>query len=173
MATSANLRSSIPVSPTRLRLLDTEQIDLAWIFAGWQGVQAEQQGVALDTIAMSDWFDCIPDYYTPVIIASEATIAERPEMISALLSAISRGYEFAIDDPDEAARILVEAVPELDADLVEASQAWLSPRYAADAPQWGWQEASVWADYAAWMVEHGIIERAIDAEAAFTTAFLP
>jgi ABC-type nitrate/sulfonate/bicarbonate transport system substrate-binding protein len=156
-----------------LALLSEKQVDLAWIFYGWQGFQAQQQGIDLSIVMMEDWFDCIPDYYTPIIVTSEQTIAERPELVSAFMGALSRGYEFAAEDPEAAAEILVEAVPELDADLVQASQAWLSPRYQADAPRWGEQQASVWADYSQWMVDNGILNAPIDAEAAFTNDFLP
>jgi ABC-type nitrate/sulfonate/bicarbonate transport system substrate-binding protein len=156
-----------------LALLEEKQVDLAWIFYGWQGFQAQQQGVDLSIVMMDDWFDCIPDYYTPIMITSEQTIAERPEVVKAFLGALSRGYQFAEENPQAAADILVEAVPELDSDLVQASQAWLSPRYQDDAPRWGEQQASVWADYSQWMADNGILDAPIDAEAAFTNEFLP
>lgn len=156
-----------------LALLDEEKIDLAWIFTGWQGVQANLEGIDLDVLMMEDWFDCVPDYYTPVIIASETTLSEQPELTSAFLTAVSRGYDYAIENPGEAADILLEAVPELDESLVLASQAWLASRYQADAARWGEQSADVWSAYADWMVGHGIIPNPIDADAAFTNDFLP
>lgn len=156
-----------------LALLQQEQIDLAWIFYAWQGIQAEQQDIDLNIVMMSDWFNCIPDYYTPVFITSRQMIEEQPDTVRAFLQAVSRGYQFAIENPDEAADILLEAVPELDAELVRASQAWLSPRYQADAPRWGEQQLSVWEDYSQWMASTGIIAAPIDAAAAFTTEFLP
>jgi ABC-type nitrate/sulfonate/bicarbonate transport system substrate-binding protein len=156
-----------------LALIEEGQIDMAWIFYGWQGFQAKQQGVQLDVVMMKDYFKYIPDYYTPVVIASEDTIAAKPEVVKAFLKALSRGYDFAIKNPDEAANILVAAVPELNADLVKASQAWLSPYYQAEAPRWGEQKESVWADYTNWMVEHGILKATISAKDAFTNKFLP
>jgi ABC-type nitrate/sulfonate/bicarbonate transport system substrate-binding protein len=149
------------------------QTDLAWIFYAWQGVQARLQGVDLSLLMMEDYFDCIPDYYTPVFIANEATLAGRPEIVRAFLRAVSRGYGFAIQQPDAAAAILLEAAPETDRQLVLESQAWLSPRYQADAPRWGEQRLRVWEDYSRWMAEHRIIAGPIDAEAAFTNEFLP
>jgi ABC-type nitrate/sulfonate/bicarbonate transport system substrate-binding protein len=86
---------------------------------------------------------------------------------------VSRGYDYAIENPVEAADILLEAVPELDETLVHASQTWLASRYQADAARWGEQSADVWSAYANWMVGHGIIPNAIDADAAFTNDFLP
>ncbi len=156
-----------------LALIAEDQIDLAWIFYGWQGFQAQQQGVDLNVVMMKDYFDCIPDYYTPIVIANEETIANRPEVIKALMKALSRGYDFAIQNPGEAAELLLTAVPELDAELVKASQAWLSEYYQADAPRWGEQKESVWQDYSDWMVEHGILSSPISAADAFTNEFLP
>jgi ABC-type nitrate/sulfonate/bicarbonate transport system substrate-binding protein len=122
---------------------------------------------------MEDWFDCIPDYYTPVLITSEETIAERPETVRAFVSAVAEGYTFAIENPEEAAEILLNAVPELDSDLVHVSQEWLAPRYAADAEKWGFQELQVWLDYAEWMTAHSILTAQFAAQDAFTNEFLP
>jgi ABC-type nitrate/sulfonate/bicarbonate transport system substrate-binding protein len=156
-----------------LALLSEKRIDLAWIFYGWQGIQAARQGVDLDVVMMADQFDCVPDYYTPILITSEDTIARRPEVVRAFVGAVARGYRFAIDHPDEAAEALLRAAPELDRDLVRESQAWLSPRYAADAPRWGEQRREVWAAYARWMADNGVVNAMIDVDGAFTNAFLP
>jgi len=129
-----------------LPLIAEKKIDLAWIFYGWQGFQAQQQGIDLNIVMMKDYFNSVPDYYTPLFIASEATITQRQEVVKAFLQAVSRGYDFAAREPNEAADILLVAVPELDADLVKASQRWLSSYYQAEAPRWGEQKESVWQD---------------------------
>ncbi len=156
-----------------LALLQQNQIDLAWIFYGWQGIQAQQLGLDLDIVMMEDQFDCIPDYYTPVLIANETSLAEDPELVRSFLAAVSRGYVFASEHPDEAAGILMAAAPELDPALVKASQAWLSPRYQADAPRWGEQALNRWEQYARWMESTGILANPIDPGRAFTNEFLP
>lgn len=156
-----------------LALLDEEQIDLAWIFYGWQGIQANQQGISLNVVMLEDWFECIPDYYTPVIVVSEATIAKRPEVVRAFLHGASRGYETAIEDPQSAATLLLGRVPELDETLVRESLAWLAPRFQAESPRWGEQDLETWTDYSAWMAENQIIAEPIDGPLAFTNDFLP
>ena len=156
-----------------LALIAEEQIDVAWIFYGWQGFQAQQQGVGINVLMMEDYFNCVPDYYTPVVIASEDTIANEPEVVKATMGALSRGYDFAIQNPSEAAELLLAAVPELDTELVKASQDWLSKYYQAGAPRWGEQKESVWQDYTDWMVKHGILSTSISASDAFTNEFLP
>jgi len=156
-----------------LALLATGQTELAWIFYGWQAVQAALQGIELDVIMMEDHFDCVPDYYTPILITSEALISARPEVVRSFMSAVARGYAEAGGDPSGAAAALLRAAPELDPELVDESQAWISPRYRADAYRWGEQSRDVWETYARWMVANGVIERMIDVDAAFTNAFLP
>ncbi|MCJ7692271.1 MAG: ABC transporter substrate-binding protein [Sedimentisphaerales bacterium] len=156
-----------------LALISERQIDMAWIFYGWQGFQAQQQGVDLNIVMMKDYFDCIPDYYTPVVIASEDIIASKPEVVKAFMEALTRGYNFAIQNPDEAAELLLAAVPELNTELVKASQHWLSEYYQADASRWGEQKESVWQDYTDWMVVHGILSAPISVSDAFSNEFLP
>ena len=156
-----------------LALLQQGQIDLAWIYYGWQWFQAKEMGLDLDVVMMKDYFDVIPDYYTPVVITSEATIADRPELVKAVLRALSRGYMFSVQHPDEAADILLAAVPELDSTIVHESQDWLTDYYVAEAAQWGEQKESVWKDYADWLVRNGVLKTPIDPQKAFTNRFLP
>ena len=77
------------------------------------------------------------DYYTPVILANNAFLQEDPETAKAFLAATRKGYEYAIANPREAADFLLAASPELDKDLVYASQEYLSAQYQADAEAWG------------------------------------
>jgi ABC-type nitrate/sulfonate/bicarbonate transport system substrate-binding protein len=148
-------------------------VDFAWIFYGWTGVEGELRGTPLDVVMLNDWSDCVPDYYTPVIITSEQAVAEEPDLVRSFLAATARGYEFAISNPAEAAEILLKHAPESNADLVRRSQEWLSPRYQADAPRWGEQKLEIWQGYADWMADRELLPRHIDAEQAFTNEFLP
>jgi ABC-type nitrate/sulfonate/bicarbonate transport system substrate-binding protein len=149
-----------------------KQVDFYWIFQGWDGIRAEQQNVPLNVIMLRD-FEPILDYYTPVLMTNEKTIAEKPELVQRFMAATSKGYRYCIDKPEEAAEILLQAVPELDAELVKASQQWLSGQYQADAPSWGWQEQKVWERYANWMYEKKLLDKKIEVEKAFTNDFLP
>jgi len=146
--------------------------DFYWIFFGWQGVHAALEGIAFDYLPLRDLADVL-DYYTPVLIASERTIRERPEFVARFLAATARGYTTATTDPAAAAEVLLAHAPELDRALVVASQHWLVDQSESDLASWGRQEASVWTDFAAWALDNGLIETAIEPAAAFTNAFLP
>lgn len=156
-----------------LTLLTQKAVDLVWIYYGWQGIEAGLRGIDLNTVMLSDHTRTIPDYYTPVIITSEALIARSPDLVRAFATATARGYEFAVANPAEAATILSQYAPEANPELVRRSQAWLSPRYAAGAPRWGYQKAEVWQGFGDWMYKNGLITKPFDGRAAFTNAFLP
>lgn len=147
-------------------------IDFAWIYYGWTGVESELRNEKLNMVYLTDYSDKL-DYYTPVLATNEKMIAKDPDTIKHFLAAVSKGYQFAIKHPDDAADILIKAAPDLDKNLVKASQKWLSPKYQDDAPKWGEQKLSVWENYASWMYDNGLLEKKLDSKKAFTNEFLP
>lgn len=147
-------------------------IDFAWIFYAWTGIEAELRGEPLDMLYVKDYSDKL-DYYTPVIVTNEKLITQDPELVKAFMRATSKGYRYAIEHPEEAANILLKAVPELDKKLVVASQKWLSPKYQDDAGRWGEQKREVWQNYSDWMHERGLLDKPLDTDKAFTNDFLP
>ncbi|QVY63050.1 ABC transporter substrate-binding protein [Cytobacillus gottheilii] len=147
-------------------------VDFSWIFYGWTGIEAELRGIDLNMIYPTDYSENL-DYYTPVLATNEDMISSNPEMIEAFLEGASKGYEYVIENPAEAADILIEAVPDLDPELVKKSQEWLAPRYQDDADQWGAQKLEVWENYGNWMFENGLLDGELDAEKAFTNEYLP
>ncbi|PLS14612.1 ABC transporter substrate-binding protein [Bacillus sp. M6-12] len=147
-------------------------IDFAWIYYGWTGVEAELRGEKINMVNLTDYSEKL-DYYTPVITTNEKMIKDHSDTIKSFIKAVSKGYQFAIDNPTDAAEILSKAVPDLDAELVKKSQEWLSAKYQDDAPRWGEQKAEVWENYAAWMYDNGLLEKQLDAKKAFTNDFLP
>ncbi|GLB60464.1 ABC transporter substrate-binding protein [Cytobacillus sp. NCCP-133] len=147
-------------------------IDFAWIYYGWTGVEAELRGEKINMVYLTDYSEKL-DYYTPVLATNEKMIKDNPETVKAFLKAASKGYEFAIEKPEEAADILLTNAPDLDSDLVKKSQAWLSPRYQDDAARWGEQKLEVWENYAEWMHENGLLDGELDTGKAFTNDFLP
>jgi ABC-type nitrate/sulfonate/bicarbonate transport system substrate-binding protein len=147
-------------------------IDFYWIYYGWQGVEAEKKGLKLNMIYLADQAKEL-DYYTPVLITSESKIKQDPAMIKKFMQAVSKGYQFAIAHPKEAANMLLKENPTLDSKLVHQSQQWLSPRYKADASVWGIQKEAVWSGYAKWLSDHHLLDGKFDPKKAFTNQFIP
>ncbi|OPA80126.1 ABC transporter substrate-binding protein [Paenibacillus selenitireducens] len=147
-------------------------IDFAWIYYAWTGVEAELRKEPMNMVYLKDYSPKL-DYYTPVLATSEKMIAEKPDLVRAFVAGAAAGYEYAIANPDDAANILIQAEPDLNPELVKASQKWLSPRYQDDAAQWGVQKSDVWKNYAEWMTEHKLLTGTFEADKAFTNDFLP
>lgn len=149
-----------------------EAVDLVWIYYGWTGIQAEYENFPINYMELRNLDERL-DYYTPVIIASDELLSGNPELAKAFLRATKRGYEDCIADPDGTAAILAKHIPEYDVEYLKLSQAYLSPRYIDDTPRWGEMKSSVWDNYTAFMMEHGLITNNMKAEEAFTNEFLP
>jgi ABC-type nitrate/sulfonate/bicarbonate transport system substrate-binding protein len=148
--------------------------DYVWIFDAWDGIRLHDiDRLPTRSIHFVDHTDCIPDWYTPLIEASEKMIDRRPEVLRAFLAATARGYREAMKDPSAAVDALMEASPELDRDLVTRSAEYLSTRYAEDPAAWGHQDRTVWARFTTFLRRAGLIEGSFDVSAAYTDDFLP
>lgn len=156
-----------------LTMLSQGKFDFAWMYYGWQGIEAQLRDIELNWVMLNDYKNLIPNYYTPIIISSRSFLDKNPDIAESFMHATARGYKFAIENPGEAAEILLKHTPEADPQLVNKSQQWLSPRYRDEAPYWGYQEKAVWENFGKWMLEHGLIEKEFAAEQAFTNEFLP
>jgi ABC-type nitrate/sulfonate/bicarbonate transport system substrate-binding protein len=147
-------------------------IDFAWIFYGWDGVASELNGRGLNYLALKD-VDPVFDYYTPVLVATPQYLADNPETAKKFLRAVSEGYAYAMENPEESARILLQQASDLDEELVLASQEFLAQEYQAGAPRWGVMSSERWDRYTAWLLDNGFIESAPESADLFTNAFLP
>ncbi len=165
---------SVDVGDADYRIgLDRDQYDAVWIFAGWDGIRLQQAGVDTTSIPFIDHEDCIPDWYTPLLATSEKVEEDRKADLTAFMAATVRGYREAMADPAAASGALLDQTDDLDPKLVEASAMYLSTRYADDADAWGRQDAAVWDDFSAFLLEAGLIEKPIDVEGAWTNEYLP
>ena len=152
--------------------LKTNSVDSIWIFYAWAGVKTELEGLDTDYFAFAD-IDPVFDYYTPVIISGNDYLEENPETAKAFMEAVSKGYQFAIENPEEAAEILCNAAPELDKELVTASQKYLADQYQADAEYWGYIDAKRWNNFYQWVNENQLLENEVPLDTAFTNDYLP
>ena len=139
--------------------LAAHQTDAVWIFYGWSGINAKLEGVDVDYWAFGDLAPEL-DYYTPVLIANNDFLAEDPETAKAFLAATAKGYEYAVENPEEAAQMLIDgdstgSLAEAQ-ELVVESQKWLAERYIDDAPAWGVIDPERWDAFYGWLYSNGL-----------------
>ena len=154
--------------------LQSKSVDAIWIYYAWAGVACEVAGLDTDYFAFAD-IDPVFDYYTPVIIGNNTYLEEHPDQAKAFVAAMSRGYQYAMENPEKAAQILMDAAPELKSneELVVASQKYLADKYQAEADRWGEFDAERWSAFFTWLNDNQLLEGTVDPNAGFTNDYLP
>ncbi|MGL5327754.1 MAG: ABC transporter substrate-binding protein [Peptostreptococcaceae bacterium] len=149
-----------------------KNVDFMWIFEAWTGIEAKLKGVELNYIPLKDLDERL-NYYTPLIISNEKLLNENPELAKKFIKATSKGYEFASNEPEKSADMLLKHAPEIDKELAIESQKYLADKYKGDASYWGEMNDTVWNNYTEFLKEYKLIEKDLKASEAYTNEFLP
>ncbi|MGA7270713.1 MAG: ABC transporter substrate-binding protein [Acidimicrobiia bacterium] len=121
------------------------------------------------------------DYGVPTLgltyVATEGSVANRPEQLGAFLRAALRGIEYARDNPDQAIDIVMRYVGDegdpqhqrfiLDTEMKDA-QTDLTAAHGI-----GWQTAEQWQALEDLLLRYEAVDAPTDVTDAFTTRFLP
>ncbi len=112
------------------------------------------------------------DFYTPVLVSNEKFLEENTDLAKRFLEATKKGYEYAIENPEEAAKILHKYSPEYDLNMIIESQKFLSKEYKAEVERWGYIDENRWNNFFKWVYEKGLIEKNIEGK-GFSNEYLP
>lgn len=172
--------TNIILETAAMDALFSEKIDFVWVFEGWDKIIADEKDISTNFFPITKF--SIPDYYTPNIITAQNQINHRENQIKKFLKATKKGYDFAKDNPEESAKILISQTPEgtfPDADLVIKSQIFLSDIMAKSEYPWGYQEKEMWENYPKFMIENKALTdsqgnpvKEIEFEKLYTNDFL-
>ncbi len=146
-------------------------IESVWVYYAWDGIATKIAGLETNYLNFADYGTEL-DYYSPVIIANNEFLKNDPDTTKKFLAAVKKGYEYAIAEPEKAADILVEAVPELDKALVTESQKWLADQYKAEVTQWGYIDKARWDGFYKWLFDNSLIEKEISSGTGFSNDYL-
>ncbi|QLG45642.1 ABC transporter substrate-binding protein [Costertonia aggregata] len=143
--------------PDKLGIWETllkNKADATWVFRNWEGVQAKNEGIALNMFKMSDYG--IPYGYSPVIMASKKQVIANKTYFSNFLEATKKGYLYAQEHPEFGIECIAPFVAEQDKniDLLQ-SQKFTSPYYG-DKDNWGTLEENKVEAYLNWIYEMGL-----------------
>lgn len=149
---------NVTLSIDTMQALETKKIDFAWVFEGWEVIQAQRDGFQLNVFPVTSFG--IPDYYTPNLITSPREISQHADLLRRFMVATSQGYTYAIAHSHDAAQVLINATPKgtfPDTGLVFASQDFLSSHYVDRGRTWGLQDAVAWHGYPEFMLNNQAI----------------
>jgi NitT/TauT family transport system substrate-binding protein len=154
----------------QVEALATGQAESAVIYLANEPVVLESQGFSVDTISVADYLQLVANG----LVTNETTINESPQMVKNIVSALIKGIEDTITDPDEAYEIskayvenLEDANPQLQkAILLESIKLW-------ESDQLGYSEPAGWINMQQVLLDMTLLEEPQDLDKAFTNEFLP
>ena len=152
-----------------LENLTVERVEAAVVYANNEPVQLTERGYDINLIPVAD--------YAPIVsngvVASEDVLESEPELARALARAFLRGLEDTLNDPDSAfqiCKLYVEGLEENED--VQRAVLEASLEYWRGEPL-GRSDPDAWQNTVKVMEGADLLEGNVDAEEAFTNAFLP
>jgi len=121
---------------------------------------AEEEGYPVDLLKVDDWG--VPAYDELVLVASEQTVAENSDLVSAVCAAMTAGYQAAANDQAKALTILQAASDDFDLVVETQGLALLARIWINAGPALGTLNADRWQTFATWMVGEGLIPEDAD-----------
>ena len=147
--------------------------DAAPVYYAWDKVMADNLGIGTNFFYYRDYAPEL-NFYSPVIIANNDYLKENKDEVKKILKAIKKGYQYAIENPKEAAEILIKYAPELEnkKEMVVASQEYLAGQYATDKEKWGYIDPIRWNAFYNWVNKKGLVKEAIPENTGFDNQYL-
>lgn len=100
----------VPSAPPDLpRLLASGEVDYIGQFVVGRGLIESATG---DTAVFFPYSEYLPDLYGNLIIARTEMIEQEPDVVQRFITALMRGLEYSIENPEETGQILVQYQPE-------------------------------------------------------------
>ena len=145
-------------NPPKLDCFDSMlrgEADSTWIFLGWEGIEANRANVPLNKFPL-------PNYgYSPLLLANPDLLKNNGDVLKRFLKCTERGYQYAIKNPEAAAKILYEtanhpSLHELTLDFVIEAQQYLSDGgyYLTEDEKWGLMDNERWIDFIHWLIDN-------------------
>jgi ABC-type nitrate/sulfonate/bicarbonate transport system substrate-binding protein len=145
------------LSTAAYEALYNKRADFTEIFVTWEGIEAEMRGIKLRTFRY-DAFG-VPDFPGVVLVTKQDNIDKRAAVYKRFLEVTQRGYEFAAQQPEEAARLFIDYLPDgsfPEPEMVSRSAQALAPVFVTGG-RWGVQDGAKWEAYSTWLVGQGIV----------------
>lgn len=147
--------------------------DCAWVYYAWDVIMAKDKHIDVNFFYLKD---IAPEfnYYSPVIIANNEYLKDKPQEAKKVLQSIKKGYQYAAEHPKEAAEILMKYAPELkkNESFTLASQEFISKEYAGSLENWGHIDPQRWNKFYKWLYDNNLIDKDLSKEKLFDNQYI-
>ncbi len=138
-------------------------------FAMNEAVDAKLRGLNVNLILPQDYGVSI---YANVLFANQKTLDERSDVVQRFVRATFKGYQYAIEHPDEAGDLALKYDNTLDVAFQRASmQAEIPLIDTGDVPI-GTMDSPVWQNTNDILLQQGLLKSSVDTSTVFTNKFV-
>ncbi len=166
MQESDIILESVGFTQVEVLAADTSEVIIG--YSANEPVQLKAQGYDLDVIMVSDYVDLVSNG----LITNEITLAENPELVERFVSAILKGIQFSVENPEEAFRICFDYVEGLEEANQEVQyQVLLASQELYQTDPYGYSQPEAWENMQQVLLQMGLMKKEIDLSEAYTNDF--
>lgn len=154
---------------TQVEVLAADTSEVIVGYSANEPVQLKALGYDLNVILVSDYLKLVSNG----LITNQTTLDENPELVSRMVSAILKGIEFAVENPEEAFQICFNYVEGLeDSDLDVQFNVLNASLDLYQTDPYGYSQPEAWENMQGVLMEMGLMKKEIDLEEAYTNEFI-
>lgn len=159
-----------PIGFTQVESLATDQVQAVSVYAANEPVQLRAQGYEINELLVADYMQLASNG----LITNEKTMAENPDLVRGMVSAMLRGLADTIADPNAAFEISKKYVD----GLAAADEAVQKEVLARSLELWktnriGFSDLAAWQNMQDTLLKIGLLTQPLDLSKAFTNKFVP
>lgn len=136
--------------------------DLFWEYEGWATEEAKLANIPYYFIPIEEFG---LNFYSPVIITNDQV---SDEVITAFIGATTKGYNYAVSNPEESIDNFMINNPDIDEELVTNSLSVLASSISSD----GYQEDNIWLEFSTFLIDNEIVSSEFDYTTAYTNEYI-
>jgi NitT/TauT family transport system substrate-binding protein len=158
------------VGYNQVAALTSGRVQAAVIYTPNEPVQLQAQGYPVDTLKVSDYLQLVGNG----LITNEETLQKNPDLVRRMVSAMLKGIQDALTDPQQAYAICGKYVPNLSkADQAVQMKVLTTSMELWKASRLGFSEPQAWQNMKDIMVSMGLVQPTLDVTKAYTNQFVP
>lgn len=155
---------------TQVESLVADRDEAVVIYVANEPVQLRRLGEEITLLRVADAVDLVSNG----IITNEKTLAEEPELVRSLVSAMLKGMQYTTDHPEEAYEICKKYVENLaEADQEVQMQVLLNSIELWQGGRLGYSQPQAWQNMQRILLQMGLLKEELDLSKAFDNQFIP
>jgi NitT/TauT family transport system substrate-binding protein len=155
---------------TQVESLAADRVEAAVVYVANEPVQLERMGEEITMLPVGGAVDLVANG----IITNEQTLADEPELVRGMVTAMLKGMKYTTDHPENAYEISKKYVENLaEADQEVQMQVLLNSIALWQGERMGYSEPAAWANMQRILLKMGLLETELELDQAYDNRFIP